>query len=90
MEGAPIEKARAASALLLDLVSDGDTASSDAWVVTFGSRAKVIVPAVRITTESRAEAKAALSGIVAEGTTDMAAASRPVSRRCAPRRPPRA
>ena len=69
MEGAPIEQARAACALLLDLVSDGDTAS----VVTFGSRAKVIVPAVRITTESRARAKAALSGVVAEGTTDMAA-----------------
>ena len=69
MEGAPIEQARAACALLLDLVSEGDTAS----VVTFGTRAKVIVPAVRMTAESRAKAKAALSGVVAEGTTDMAA-----------------
>lgn len=68
MEGAPIEQARAACALLLDLVAEGDTAS----VVTFGSYAKVIVPAVRITKESRAKAKGSLSEVVAEGTTDMA------------------
>lgn len=69
MDGPPIGQARAACALLLDLLSDGDTAS----IVTFGSRAKVVVEAVQITPESRARAKAALGAIAAEGTTDMAA-----------------
>ena len=69
MDGAPIVQARAACALLLDLLSDGDTAS----IVTFGSRAKVVVESVQMTPESRARAKAALGAIAAEGTTDMAA-----------------
>ncbi len=53
---------------MLDLVADGDTVS----VVTFGSRAKVIVPSAVITKESRQKAKNALRDVTAEGTTDMA------------------
>ena len=68
MEGPAIGQARDACATLLDLLAEGDTAS----VVTFGSRAKVIVPSVRITKESRESAKLALRDIKAEGTTDMA------------------
>ncbi|HEX7664190.1 MAG TPA: VWA domain-containing protein [Polyangiaceae bacterium] len=68
MEGQPMTDARAACARLLDLASDGDFVS----IVTFGSHAKVIVPAVRMTKESREKAKLALDGTKAEGTTDMA------------------
>lgn len=69
MEGAAIEKSREACGTLLELLAEGDAVS----VVTFGSRAKVIVPSVRITAETRAQAKAALKGLTAEGTTDMTA-----------------
>jgi Ca-activated chloride channel family protein len=41
--------------------------------VTFGSHAKVIVPSVRVTKESREKAKVALRNIAAQGTTDMTA-----------------
>lgn len=68
MEGPAIDQARAACATLLDLLAEGDTVA----IVTFGSRAKVIVPSVRITKESREKAKLALRDIKAEGTTDMA------------------
>lgn len=68
MEGPAIGQARDACATLLDLLAEGDTAS----VVTFGSRSKVIVPAVLITKETREKAKRALRDIKAEGTTDMA------------------
>lgn len=68
MEGAAIDRAREACATLLDLLSEGDVVS----IVTFGSRAKVVVPAVRITADSRDKAKKALKELTAEGTTDMA------------------
>lgn len=69
MEGEPIDQARDACARLVDLLSDGDALS----IVTFGSRANVILPSTRITKDTRASAKVALRSIKAEGTTDMAA-----------------
>ncbi|MEO8876832.1 MAG: VWA domain-containing protein [Polyangiaceae bacterium] len=69
MEGKPMDDARAACSKLIDLVGDGDFVS----IVTFGSHAKVIVPAVRVDKESRAKAKLALRNIAAQGTTDMTA-----------------
>ncbi len=67
MEGEPIEQAREACVKLLDLMSEGDAVS----ITTFGSRAKTIVPSMRITKESREAAKLALKEMKAEGTTDM-------------------
>ncbi|MBL8742033.1 MAG: VWA domain-containing protein, partial [Myxococcales bacterium] len=69
MAGSAIEEARAACAKLVDAMADGDALS----IVTFGSGAKVVVPAVRLDAKSRRAAKSALATIVAEGTTDMAA-----------------
>jgi Ca-activated chloride channel family protein len=69
MEGQPIDEARAACATLIDLLTDGDAVS----IVTFGTRAKVVVPSVRVTKESREAAKLSIRSIKAEGTTDMAA-----------------
>ncbi len=69
MEGTAIERAREACGTLLDLLSEGDAVS----IVTFGSRAKVVVPSVRITKESREKAKKAVKELAAEGTTDMTA-----------------
>lgn len=68
MEGAAIEQARTACGTLIDSLADGDSLS----VVTFGSKAKVIVPSVRITKETRQKAKTSLREVTAEGTTDMA------------------
>jgi Ca-activated chloride channel homolog len=68
MEGTAIDQARGACATLIDLLAEGDTVA----IVTFGSKAKVIVPSVRITKESRQRAHDALRGVTAEGTTDMA------------------
>ena len=68
MEGQPIEQARDACTKLVDLMGDGDALS----IVSFGSRAKVLVPSTRITKESREAAKLALKEMKAEGTTDMA------------------
>ncbi len=69
MAGAGIEEGRAACGKLVDAMADGDALS----IVTFGSQAKVIVPAVRLDAKERSAAKRALSSISAEGTTDMAA-----------------
>lgn len=68
MDGAPIKSAREACATLLDALKPDDAVS----IVTFGSEARVVVPAIRISTESRAKAQEAVKGIKAEGTTDMA------------------
>jgi Ca-activated chloride channel homolog len=69
MAGEGIEQGRAACGKLVDAMADGDALS----IVTFGSQAKVIVPAVRLDPKARSAAKQALSSISAEGTTDMAA-----------------
>lgn len=68
MDGEPITRAREACATLLDALKPDDAVS----IVTFGSEARVVVPAIRISTESRARAHEAVKGIKAEGTTDMA------------------
>lgn len=67
MEGTAIEQARLACAAFVDLLSDGDSLA----IVTFGSQAKVVVPASQVTQKSRDEAKKAIAAIRAEGTTDM-------------------
>jgi Ca-activated chloride channel family protein len=72
MAGAAIEQARSACGKLVDAMADGDALS----IVTFGSEANVVVPAVRLDAKSRTAAKNALSSIEAEGTTDMAAGLR--------------
>lgn len=69
MEGPAIEQARVACATLVDLLGEGDAVS----IVAFGSRAEVIVPAVRVSGKSRDVAKKAIKEIRAAGTTDMAA-----------------
>ena len=68
MDGPAIQKAKAACDRLVDMLAEGDTLS----IVTFGSHAKVIVPSLKIDKETRPNAKAAIAGIKAEGTTDMA------------------
>jgi Ca-activated chloride channel family protein len=68
MEGAAIDKARDACGALVDGLAPGDALS----IVTFGSSAKVIVPATLITAEAQAKAREAIRAIKAEGTTDMA------------------
>ena len=68
MDGAPITRAREACATLLDALKPDDAVS----IVAFGSQPRVVVPAVRISDESRAKAKEAVKSIKAEGTTDMA------------------
>lgn len=68
MAGEPINRAREACATLLDALKPDDAVS----IVTFGSQPQVVVPAIRISDESRAKAKEAVKGIKAEGTTDMA------------------
>jgi Ca-activated chloride channel family protein len=67
MDGDAIANARRAAATLVDLMHDGDALS----IVTFGSKTRVVVPAVKIDAASREKAKRAIDGIVAEGTTDM-------------------
>ncbi|NUO50253.1 MAG: VWA domain-containing protein [Polyangiaceae bacterium] len=68
MDGEGIKQARAACSTLVDSLSEGDALS----IVTYGSKPKVIVSAVKITKETRASSKKAVEGIVADGTTDMA------------------
>ncbi len=68
MEGHAIENARAASAALLESLRDGDRFS----LVTFDSRAEVLLPSFRLDTTSRAEARRRIDLIQARGTTAMA------------------
>lgn len=68
MEGHAIENARAASAALLETLRDGDRFS----LVTFDSRAEVLLPSFTLDTTSRAEARRRIDGIQARGTTAMA------------------
>jgi Ca-activated chloride channel homolog len=68
MEGRPIDDARAASLALLDSLRDGDRLA----VVTFDSRAEVIVPSVELDGAARADARRRMSAMRARGTTDMA------------------
>ena len=68
MEGRPIDDARAASLALLDALRDGDRLA----VVTFDSRADVMVPSVELDPAARAEARRRIGAMRARGTTDMA------------------
>lgn len=68
MDGDGIVQARAACTAVVDSMKEGDALS----IVTFGSRPNAVVSAKRIDDESRAAAKKAIAGIVADGTTDMA------------------
>jgi Ca-activated chloride channel homolog len=68
MEGRAIDNARAASAALLDTLRDGDRFS----LVTFDSRADILLPSFTLDTTSRAEARRRIDGIRARGTTAMA------------------
>jgi Ca-activated chloride channel family protein len=67
MEGRAIDDARAASLALLDALRDGDRLA----VVTFDSRAEVIVPSVELDAHERAEARRRIGAMRARGTTDM-------------------
>lgn len=69
MEGAPIEAARAAATELVGALHDGDRLT----VVTFDSRARLVVPSVEIDDDARQECRQALAAIEARGTTDLAA-----------------
>lgn len=69
MEGPAIDQARDACGALIDGLLDDDVLS----LVTFGSVVHVIVPATRITPETKAKAHEALRAVVAEGTTDLTA-----------------
>ena len=68
MEGRAIDDARAASVALLDSLRDGDRLA----VVTFDSRAAVLLPSTTLDGDSRAEARRRLLAIRAQGTTAMA------------------
>ncbi len=68
MDGAGIEQARAACDALVDALRDDDALS----IVTYGSKPKVVVSAIKISAETRKAAKKAVAGIVADGTTEMA------------------
>ncbi len=67
MAGDAITRAREACGRLVDAMSDGDVLS----IVSFGSKATVLVHSVKLTTEARANAHKAIDAIVADGTTDM-------------------
>jgi Ca-activated chloride channel family protein len=68
MEGQPIEDARAASMAMIDALAEGDRLA----VVVFHSKAEVLLPSTPIDADNRAEIKARLKGMKAQGTTDMA------------------
>lgn len=68
MDGRPIEDARAAGLALLDTLHDGDFLA----MVTFDSRAEVLVPSTRIDSETRATVRARVTAMQARGTTAMA------------------
>ncbi len=67
MEGAPIDDARTASLALLDTLRDGDRLA----VVTFDSRAELLVPSVTLDHASREDARARIGRMRARGTTDL-------------------
>lgn len=68
MEGRAIEDACAASAALLDSLRDGDRLA----VVTFDTRAAVIVPSTVLDSDTRADARRRVAAMQARGTTAMA------------------
>jgi Ca-activated chloride channel family protein len=68
MEGRAIEDARTAGVALLDSLRDGDRLA----VVTFDSRAAVLLPSTVLDGDSRGEARRRLLGLRAQGTTAMA------------------
>ncbi len=68
MEGRAIDDARAASLALLDTLRDGDRFS----VVTFDTRAAVLVPSVALDHDTRLDARQRIGQIAARGTTAMA------------------
>jgi Ca-activated chloride channel homolog len=68
MEGQPIEDARQAALALLDALHDGDRLI----VVTFDARAELLVAPTVLDAKAIAAARAAMLGIQARGTTDLA------------------
>jgi Ca-activated chloride channel family protein len=69
MEGQPIEDARKAAVALLEGMRKGDRLT----VVTFDSKAEMLVPTVVLDDKSIASARASILGMQARGTTDLAA-----------------
>ncbi len=67
MEGRAIDDARAASAALIDSLRDGDRFA----LVTFDSRAEVLLPSTTLDADARAEARRRVGAIRARGTTAM-------------------
>ncbi|HZF49493.1 MAG TPA: VWA domain-containing protein [Polyangiaceae bacterium] len=67
MEGQPIEDARAASMAMIDALAEGDKLA----VVVFHSKAEVLLPSTPVDADNRAEIKAQLRAMKAQGTTDM-------------------
>ncbi len=68
MRGAPIDAARMAAAELIDSLMDGDRLT----VVTFDSKARLVVPSVEIDDDAREQGRQAVAAIEASGTTDLA------------------
>ncbi len=68
MEGKAIDQARKACAAMVDALADGDRIA----IVTFDSKARVLVPSTPLDKRSRAEVLARIGEIEAHGTTDMA------------------
>ncbi len=68
MQGAPIQAARQAATELIDALRDGDRLS----VVTFDSKAALIVPNAELDDDVREQAREAVAAIEARGTTDLA------------------
>ncbi|MCA9704294.1 MAG: VWA domain-containing protein [Myxococcales bacterium] len=69
MAGPPLEAAKAAAIELVGALQDGDRLT----VVTFDSRAALVVPSVALDDDARDEARRLLAEIEARGTTDLAA-----------------
>jgi Ca-activated chloride channel homolog len=67
MVGQAIEREKEACAKLVDALGESDTLA----IVTFGTKPRVLVPAAKLNAKTRAEAKASIASIVAEGTTDL-------------------
>jgi Ca-activated chloride channel family protein len=68
MEGRAIEDAREASIAMIDALAEGDRLA----VVVFHSKSEVLLPSTPIDADNRAEIKARLRTMKAQGTTDMA------------------
>jgi Ca-activated chloride channel family protein len=68
MEGDAIVHAREACMKMVDALADGDRLA----IVTFDTRAEVIVPAIVLDKKSRALVRARIRAMQARGTTDMA------------------